>query len=71
MLNIEYQATIIPPGVYREIEEKPQQMGLMVNEKKAKYISVSVTQKRRQTQNWKVGDKVYIEKERRNPNKWD
>jgi hypothetical protein len=22
MLNIEYQATIIPPGVYREIEEK-------------------------------------------------
>jgi len=37
-------------------------MGLMVNEKKAKYIFVSVTQKGRQTQNWKVGDKVYIEK---------
>jgi len=37
-------------------------MGLMVNERKTKYISVSVTQKGRQTQNWKVEDKVYIEK---------
>jgi sorting nexin-29 len=45
--------------VYREIEEKTQQMGLMVNEKKTKYMIVSVTQKGRQTQNWKVGDKVF------------
>ena len=45
--------------VYREIEEKTQQMGLIVNEKKTKYMIVSATQKGQQTQNWKVGDKVY------------
>jgi len=45
--------------VYREVEEKTQQMGLTVNEKKTKYMIVSVTQKGRQTQNWKVGDKVF------------
>ena len=45
--------------VYREIEEKPQQMGLIVNEKKTKYVIVSATQKGRQTQNWKVGDKIF------------
>jgi len=34
-------------------------MGLMVNAKKTKYIIVSATQKGRQTQNWKAGDKVF------------
>jgi hypothetical protein len=34
-------------------------MGLMVNEKKTKYMIVSATQKGRQTQKWKVGDKVF------------
>jgi len=43
---------------YREIEEKTQQMGLIVNEKKTKYMIVSATQKGQQTQKWKVGDKV-------------
>jgi hypothetical protein len=45
--------------VYRVTDEKTQQMGLMVNEKKTKYMSVSVTQKGRQTHNWKLGDKVF------------
>jgi len=45
--------------IYRETEEKPQQMGLTVNEKNTKYMIVSATQKGRQTQNWKVGDKVF------------
>ena len=45
--------------VYREIEENTQQMGLLVNEKKAKYMIVSTTQKGQQTQNWKLGDKVF------------
>jgi hypothetical protein len=45
--------------VYTEIEEKTQQMGLIVNEKKTTYMIVSATQKGRQTQNWKVGDKVF------------
>ena len=45
--------------MYREIEEKTQQMGLILNEKKIKCIIVSATQKGRQTQNWKVGDKVF------------
>ena len=47
--------------VCREIEEKTQQIGLRVNEKKTKYMIVSATQKgrRRQTQNWKVGYKVF------------
>jgi short-subunit dehydrogenase len=31
--------------VYREIEEKTQQMGLIVNEKKTKYMIVSATPK--------------------------
>jgi hypothetical protein len=43
--------------VYREIEKETQKMGLIVNEKKTKYMIVSATQKGRQTQNWKVGDK--------------
>ena len=34
-------------------------MGLIVNEKKTKYMIVSAAQKGRQTQNWKLGDKVY------------
>jgi hypothetical protein len=34
-------------------------MGLIVNEKKTKYMTVSATQKGSQTQNWKVGDKVF------------
>ena len=34
-------------------------MGLIVNEKKTKYVIVSATQKGRQTQNWKVGDKEF------------
>jgi hypothetical protein len=34
-------------------------MGLMVNEKKTKYMIVSATQKGRQIQNWQVGDKVF------------
>ena len=45
--------------IYRETEEKPQQMGLTVNEKKTKHMIVSATQMGRQTQNWKVGDKVF------------
>jgi len=45
--------------VYKEIEDKTQQMGLIVNEKKTKHMIVSATQKGRQTQNWKVGDKVF------------
>ena len=31
----------------------------MVNEKKTEYMTVSATQKGRQTQNWKLGDKVF------------
>jgi predicted transcriptional regulator len=34
-------------------------MGLIENEKKTKYIMVSAIQKGRQTQTWKVGDKVF------------
>jgi hypothetical protein len=34
-------------------------MGLIVHEKKTKYMIVSATQKGQQTQNWKVGDKVF------------
>ena len=34
-------------------------MGLTVNEKKTKYMIVSAAQKGRQTQNWKLGDKVF------------
>jgi len=34
-------------------------MGLIVNEKKTKYMIVSAAQKGRQTQNCKVGDKVF------------
>jgi len=45
--------------VYREVHKKTQQMGLIVNEKKTKYMIVSATQKGRQTQNWKVGNKVF------------
>jgi sorting nexin-29 len=45
--------------IYREIEEKTQQMGLIGNKKKTKYTIVSATQKGQQTQNWKVGDKVF------------
>ena len=44
---------------YTETEEKTQQMGLIVNEKKTKYMIVSATQKGRQTQNWRAGDKVF------------
>jgi hypothetical protein len=45
--------------LYRETEEKPQQTGLIVNEKKTKYMIVSAIQKGRQTQNWKVGDNEF------------
>jgi hypothetical protein len=34
-------------------------MGLIVNEKKTKYLIVSATQKGCQTQNWKLGDKIF------------
>ena len=34
-------------------------MGLIVNEEKTKYLMVSATQKERQTQYWKVGEKVF------------
>jgi len=34
-------------------------MGLIVNERKTKYVIVFATQKGRQTQNWKVGNKVF------------
>jgi hypothetical protein len=39
--------------VYRKTEEKTQKMGLRVNEKKIKYMIISVTQKGRQIQNLK------------------
>ena len=45
--------------IYRETEEKPQQMGLTVNEKNTKYMIVSATQKGQQTQNWKGEDKEF------------
>jgi len=45
--------------VYREVDEKTQLMRLIVNEKKIKDMTVPATQKGRQTQNWKVGDKVF------------
>ena len=45
--------------VYREIEKKTQRVGLIVNEKKSKYLMGSATQKGRQTQNLKVGVKVF------------
>jgi len=47
-------ATVCPEP---EIGEKTPQIRLTVNEKKTKYKIVSATQKGRQTQNWKVGDK--------------
>ena len=34
-------------------------MGPIVKEKKTKYMILSATQKGRQIQNWKVGDKVF------------
>jgi hypothetical protein len=34
-------------------------MGLMVNEKKTKYVIVAATHNGQQTQNWKVGDKIF------------
>jgi hypothetical protein len=34
-------------------------MGLIVNEKKTKYMTVAATQKGQETQNWKVGDKLF------------
>jgi len=34
-------------------------MGLIVNEKKNKYMIVSAIQKGRQTQNWQIGDKLF------------
>jgi hypothetical protein len=34
-------------------------MGLIVNEKKTKYVIVSATQKGSQTQKWEAGDKVF------------
>jgi hypothetical protein len=34
-------------------------MGLMVNEKKTKYMFAAATQKGRHTQNWQLGDKVF------------
>ena len=43
--------------VYREVEEKTQKVGLIVNEKKTKYMIISAAQKGRQIPNLKVGDK--------------
>ena len=45
--------------VHREVEEKTQKMGLRVNEKKTKYMIISIAQKRRQIPNLKVGDKEF------------
>jgi hypothetical protein len=45
--------------VYREIEEKPQEMGLTVNETKTKYLTISTRPNGRQIQNLKVGDKIF------------
>jgi endonuclease/exonuclease/phosphatase family metal-dependent hydrolase len=45
--------------VYKEIERRTQEMGLMVNEKKTKYMMISTRQKQRQIQNLKVGDKTF------------
>jgi hypothetical protein len=45
--------------VYREIEEKTQEMGLTVNEAKAKYMAISTRPNGRQIQNLKVGDKIF------------
>ena len=43
----------------REIEEKTQEMGLIVNERKTKYITISTRLKGRQIQNLKVGHKIF------------
>jgi hypothetical protein len=45
--------------VYREIEEKTQEMGLTVNEAKTKYFTISTRPNGRQIQNLKVGDKTF------------
>ena len=45
--------------VYREVEEKPPKMGLIMIEEKTKYMIVPATQKGRQTQNWNLGDKIF------------
>jgi hypothetical protein len=50
-----YLALLLGHPIYREIEKKTQQMGLIVNEKKTKYMTVSATQKGRQTQNLESG----------------
>jgi hypothetical protein len=34
-------------------------MGLIVNEKKTIYMTVSATQNGCQTRNWKIGDKIF------------
>ena len=46
--------------VGRERQEKTQQMGTIVKEKRTKYMTVSATQKGRQTLNWKVGEIKYL-----------
>ena len=45
--------------VCRETDEKTQKVGLIVNEKKTKYMIISAAQKGQQTHNLNVGDKVF------------
>jgi len=45
--------------VFREIEEKTQEVGRIVNERKTKYMTISTRLKGRQIQNLKVGDKIF------------
>jgi hypothetical protein len=45
--------------VYRDIEEKPQEMGLTVNEATTKYMTICTRSNARQIQILKLGDKLF------------